>query len=198
MDRDERVSSAVKTTLAEMPVSDKEKRKEQRKKAKLRQERKENRRRNATATDDDEDDEDGDGNGNASMSGMGKTSTKNSAEKGADVVIVPKTQPSLVPAVHDERKYDSDNEDYDSHDRAVTLALGTLMLRKSRRKALVDASYNRFAWNDDKDLPSWFVDDELKHNKPQLPVPDALVNQVNLLNGVNIILLSVFFEDNII
>jgi len=48
---------------------------------------------------------------------------------------------------HDDRDYDSDNEEYDSHDRAMTLALGTLMLKRSRKKALVDASYNRFAWN---------------------------------------------------
>ena len=78
----------------------------------------------------------------------------------------------------DDRVYDSDNEEYDSHDRAMTLALGTLMLRRSKQKALVDASYNRFSWNDEKGLPSWFVDDEMKHNKPQLPVPEALMNQI--------------------
>jgi hypothetical protein len=44
----------------------------------------------------------------------------------------------------DARSYDSDNEQYDSHDKAMTLALGTLMLRRSREKALVDASYNRW------------------------------------------------------
>lgn len=27
-------------------------------------------------------------------------------------------------------------------------------------------------------LPSWFVDDEMRHNKPQLPVPAALLEQV--------------------
>ena len=48
---------------------------------------------------------------------------------------------------HDDRDYDSENEEYDAHDRAMTLALGTLMLKRSRKKALVDASYNRFAWN---------------------------------------------------
>jgi AdoMet-dependent rRNA methyltransferase SPB1 len=52
------------------------------------------------------------------------------------------------------------------------------MLRRSREKALVDASYNRFTWNDAKDLPTWFLDDEMKHNKPQLPVPEALLEQV--------------------
>mmetsp|Transcript_39814 Transcript_39814/g.40598 ORF Transcript_39814/g.40598 Transcript_39814/m.40598 type:complete len:185 (+) Transcript_39814:1128-1682(+) len=60
----------------------------------------------------------------------------------------------------------------------MTLALGTLMLRKSRQKALVDASYNRFAWNDPKGLPDWFMDDEMQHNRPQVPIPDALMRQI--------------------
>eukprot|EP00978_Attheya_sp_CCMP212_P021220 scaffold61798_cov48-Attheya_sp.AAC.2 len=77
--------------------------------------------------------------------------------------------------IMDRRKYDSENEDYDSDDYARTLALGTMMLRKSKAKALVDASYNRFAWNDPSDLPDWFVDDENKHHKPQLPIPAELV-----------------------
>lgn len=54
------------------------------------------------------------------------------------------------------------------------------MLRQSRKKAFVDASYNRFSWNDPKDLPSWFMDDEIRHNKPQLPIPAALMEQVNV------------------
>merc|ERR1719183_249537 len=49
------------------------------------------------------------------------------------------------------------------------------MLRRSKEKALVDASYNRFAWNDPADLPEWFVDDEHKHYRPQLPIPEALI-----------------------
>ena len=75
----------------------------------------------------------------------------------------------------DTRKYDSENEDYDSDDYATTLALGTMMLRKSKEKALVDASYNRFAWNDPEGLPDWFLDDENKHYRPQLPIPPALM-----------------------
>eukprot|EP01033_Poteriospumella_lacustris_P009643 gene9642-6898_t len=45
-------------------------------------------------------------------------------------------------------------------------------------KALVDASYNRFAFNDASGLPSWFLDDEMRHNKPQIPVPPALLDQI--------------------
>lgn len=80
--------------------------------------------------------------------------------------------------IHDSRRYDSDHEEYDNHDLTTQLALGTLMLRPSRKRALIDSSYNRFAWNDDKDLPSWFVEDEMRHNKPEVPVPNALVQQV--------------------
>ena len=78
----------------------------------------------------------------------------------------------------DPRTYNSDEEVYDAHDKAMTLALGTMMLRTSRKKALVDASYNRYAWNDPKELPSWFLDDEIRHNRPQLPVPNALLQHV--------------------
>jgi AdoMet-dependent rRNA methyltransferase SPB1 len=78
----------------------------------------------------------------------------------------------------DDRTYGSDEEDYDTYDKTMTLALGTMMLRGSRKKAMVDASYNRYAWNDPKDLPGWFADDEMKHNRPQLPVPNALIQQI--------------------
>lgn len=59
-------------------------------------------------------------------------------------------------------------EPYDDDDRARQLALGTMMLRKHRAKEMVDAAYNRFSWNDDADLPDWFVDDEKRHHRPQV------------------------------
>uniref|UniRef100_A0A7R9UEV4 W2 domain-containing protein n=1 Tax=Pinguiococcus pyrenoidosus TaxID=172671 RepID=A0A7R9UEV4_9STRA len=80
--------------------------------------------------------------------------------------------------VKDERKYDSDHEDYDDDDHARHLALGAMMLRKGRARKLVDASYNRYAWNDQVGLPDWFVDDEEKHHRPQLPIPPALMEQM--------------------
>jgi len=80
----------------------------------------------------------------------------------------------LLPIV-DSRNYNSDNEKYDSDDYAQTLALGTMMLRKSKEKAFIDASYNRFAWNDPEDLPHWFLDDENKNYRPQLPIPPDLL-----------------------
>ncbi|CAM9738667.1 unnamed protein product, partial [Ectocarpus fasciculatus] len=70
--------------------------------------------------------------------------------------------------VEDDREYGSDQEPYDDEDRARQLALGTMMLRKHRAKEMVDAAYNRFSWNDDADLPDWFVDDEKRHHRPQV------------------------------
>jgi AdoMet-dependent rRNA methyltransferase SPB1 len=85
-----------------------------------------------------------------------------------------KTAAGLLPIL-DQREYNSDNEAYDSDDYAETLALGTMMLRQSKAKSLVDASYNRFAWNDPEDLPDWFQDDETKNYRPQLPIPPELM-----------------------
>merc|ERR1719215_2207230 len=100
--------------------------------------------------------------------GMGKVEN-DTVDTGFEVVVS-KTLPVL-----DDRKYDSENEDYDSDDQARTLALGTMMLRRSKPKELVDASYNRFAWNDPPDLPDFFVDDEAKNYRPQLPIPPELL-----------------------
>jgi AdoMet-dependent rRNA methyltransferase SPB1 len=118
-------------------------------------------------------------NGKEEKSKNGKVAAKK--EEGSFEVISSEEQKQLIhetfPRI-DERSYDSENEDYDSHDRIMTLALGTYMLRNSRKKALIDASYNRYSWNDPAELPTWFLDDEVRHNKPQLPVPHALVEQI--------------------
>mmetsp|Transcript_5706 Transcript_5706/g.8547 ORF Transcript_5706/g.8547 Transcript_5706/m.8547 type:complete len:1066 (-) Transcript_5706:94-3291(-) len=106
--------------------------------------------------------------------GLGKNNADGEST-GFEVVSASDSKKSSLLPVMDSRKYDSENEDYDSDDYAQTLALGTMMLRKSKEKALVDASYNRFAWNDPGELPDWFVDDENKHYRPQLPIPPELL-----------------------
>jgi AdoMet-dependent rRNA methyltransferase SPB1 len=113
------------------------------------------------------------GLGHASSNDM----TDASKMKSDDTIeLVPQDASIVRPLpIMDDRKYDSENEDYDSDDHAKTLALGTMMLRRSKEKALVDSSYNRYAWNDPSDLPEWFVDDENKHYRPQLPIPPALL-----------------------
>ena len=110
----------------------------------------------------------------AGMGNAGQVGGRDEKDSGFEVVA---SSQGPLPVL-DSRKYDSENEDYDSDDHARTLALGTMILRKSKEKALVDASYNRYAWNDPKDLPDWFVDDENRHYRPQLPIPPELVEKM--------------------
>ncbi|KAL3800050.1 hypothetical protein ACHAW5_003698 [Stephanodiscus triporus] len=191
--------------IASMPKTDKQKRHEKRLKSIERMERR-NARREREAGGDGEfkvtpvtEDEDGD---DMSMDGVKKKKKQlseaekrkhsearalikagigntqgSSSGKDTGFEIVPSTSGGPLP-VMDTRKYDSENEDYDSDDYAKTLALGTMILRKSKEKAMVDASYNRFAWNDPQDLPDWFVDDENRHYRPQLPIPPELLEKM--------------------
>ena len=55
-----------------------------------------------------------------------------------------------------------------------------MILRKSKEKAMVDASYNLYACNDPEGLPDWFVDDENKHYRTQLPIPPELLEKMRL------------------
>jgi len=186
--------------LAAMPKTDKQIRHEKRLKALERQERKKARRARlageaedefevAAAASDGEEDQAGDEKlvglskdekkkvleARALIkAGLGNAADDKTSSPGFEVVPAGASSQGPLPRM-DKRVYDSDNEDYDSDDYARTLALGTMMLRKSKAKALVDASYNRFAWNDPEDLPDWFVDDENRHYRPQLPIPPELM-----------------------
>lgn len=108
--------------------------------------------------------------------GLGTSHRNKDDDKNTPFTIAPQT--SNLPPKLDTRVYDSENELYDSDDQARTLSLATMTLRHSKRKALVDASYNRFAWNDPSDLPDWFVDDESKNYRPQLPIPKELMDKM--------------------
>ncbi|KAG8342109.1 FtsJ like methyltransferase Domain of unknown function (DUF3381) Spb1 C terminal domain [Trypanosoma vivax] len=54
--------------------------------------------------------------------------------------------------------------------RARTLAIATRMLDPRSRRDILEASINRYTFNDDDDLPDWFVRDEQRHCRVILPV----------------------------
>ncbi|XP_071789831.1 pre-rRNA 2'-O-ribose RNA methyltransferase FTSJ3-like [Asterias amurensis] len=55
------------------------------------------------------------------------------------------------------------------------LALGTLMATsKRKRREILEQGYNRFSYGEEN-LPAWFVEEEVKHVKKQLPVTKDMV-----------------------
>lgn len=49
------------------------------------------------------------------------------------------------------------------------------MIRKSGKRDAIDEAYNRFAFNDPDGVPSWFAEEESRHNKPTMPVTKEAV-----------------------
>lgn len=78
----------------------------------------------------------------------------------------------IVPAEASTSSDDSstgEDTDYDTDDKAETLAYAKRMLRKKGAEDILDAAYNRYTFNDEG-LPKWFADDESKHMRPQKPI----------------------------
>jgi len=66
----------------------------------------------------------------------------------------------------------------DPQELAETLALGSILVdSKKSRMDIIDAAYNRWAFEEDPFLPDWFKEEEERFNKPELPVSKELMAQ---------------------
>lgn len=61
-------------------------------------------------------------------------------------------------------------EELDEEAMAETIALGTAMLRKKRRREIINSSYNKYNFEDPNKLPDWFEKDQKRHYTASLPV----------------------------
>ena len=83
------------------------------------------------------------------------------------------------------KEADSDSEDLpsgyssmDSEEIAETRALAKKMLRRKFREETVANSYSKYAFDDEEaHLPHWFVEDEAKHNIPNINLTKEEVDE---------------------
>ncbi|KAJ2339730.1 AdoMet-dependent rRNA methyltransferase spb1, partial [Coemansia sp. RSA 2671] len=68
--------------------------------------------------------------------------------------------------------------DYDLATPEAMTMMRDLANRKTNKHDLIDKHFNRYTFNDSRDLPDWFVDDEQQHNKPSLPVTKEAVRML--------------------
>ncbi|KAJ1820855.1 AdoMet-dependent rRNA methyltransferase spb1, partial [Coemansia sp. RSA 2599] len=77
-----------------------------------------------------------------------------------------------------ELKDEERQADYDLATPEAMTMVRDLANRKTSKDDLIDKHFNRYTFNDLKDLPEWFVDDERQHNKPTLPVSKEAVRML--------------------
>ena len=56
-------------------------------------------------------------------------------------------------------------------------AIGSLMTHKKSRLEVIEAGFNRYARDDPEDLPDWFLEEEEKFTRKQLPLTKELMQQ---------------------
>jgi len=96
-------------------------------------------------------------------------------EEKEEMEIVPEVEPTPLDAMPGKKV----QKPTDPQELAETLAMGSLMIQKKSRMDLIDSAFNRWTFDgeDNAVLPSWFLDEENKFNKPELPVSKELMTQ---------------------
>ncbi|KAJ1936888.1 AdoMet-dependent rRNA methyltransferase spb1 [Kickxella alabastrina] len=77
-----------------------------------------------------------------------------------------------------ELKDEERQADYDLANPEAMTMIRDLANRKTNKHDLIDKHFNRYTFNDTRELPDWFVDDEQQHNKPLLPVSKEAVRML--------------------
>jgi len=62
-------------------------------------------------------------------------------------------------------------------EKAEIMAIATKMLRKKDRLDILNGTYNRFAFDDSDMVPDWFMEEEKKHSRPNLPVTKVEIDR---------------------
>lgn len=105
-----------------------------------------------------------------------RNKAKESSKPGAET---PKTRTAKIqddlevvpaPVTDSSDSSDEESEDYDTDTKCEMLALAKKMLRKRKREEMMDDGYNKRTFDDQGFLPSWFAEDERRHNQPLKPV----------------------------
>ncbi|PVZ99486.1 hypothetical protein BB558_004429 [Smittium angustum] len=112
-------------------------------------------------------------------------SISDAEESDDDFTIVP-SLPDVQP--NDQLDYDPDDQtDYTEFATPEALTIAhDLINRKVTKNDLVDKYFNKNAFNDNKNLPSWFLDNERLYNKPNLPVTKQAMDMLRAkLKAIN-------------
>eukprot|EP00933_Yihiella_yeosuensis_P029347 TRINITY_DN229_c2_g1_i1.p1 TRINITY_DN229_c2_g1~~TRINITY_DN229_c2_g1_i1.p1 ORF type:complete len:1075 (-),score=353.04 TRINITY_DN229_c2_g1_i1:211-3435(-) len=127
--------------LPKLPLTDKEKRKKERKREEIRLQK----------------------------LGIKPKNKKDDEEEKGPLEVAPLEAPkSIVGISSGKSKFQKPD---DPRELAETLALGSLLVEsKKSRMELIDAAYNRWTFDQNDALPSWFTEEEEKYNKPELPI----------------------------
>ena len=95
--------------------------------------------------------------------------------KDGDIEVVPETDIKKAKGPDD---LPDGYSSMDSDEIAETRALAKKMLRKKFRTETIDASYGRYAHDENEDImPTWFVDDEAKHNRPNVNLTQEEIDE---------------------